>query len=258
MDAETGVELITVQAAANRLAVSRWMIYRLIWEQQLNQFRSGAAAESSTIPRRLPRRPHRRSRMMAARGKVSATRMGKAASIVEPMAVGRQVFVDTPDGRRKRISVYGDTEREALWTNWEKFRDQQRRGIPVATTTLTVAEYMTYWLEHIAEPSIRRTTYATYEGDVRLAHRSGYRQRKLKSLQASHIRTWLTKLRTTCQCCAQGRTPRGKALVLRDGESAVLPGRPLVQFDPPYSQGACGPHCRTPSTKSYSAETSHD
>jgi hypothetical protein len=35
-----------------------------------------------------------------------------------------------------------------------KVRDQQRRGIPIATTTLTVAEYMTYWLEHVAEPSI--------------------------------------------------------------------------------------------------------
>ena len=30
-------ELITVQAAADRLAVSRWMIYRLIWEQQVKK-----------------------------------------------------------------------------------------------------------------------------------------------------------------------------------------------------------------------------
>src|SRR3954467_5746467 len=73
-----------------------------------------------------------------------------------------KVFVDTPDGRRKRISVYGDTKQEAL-NELNKLRDQQRRGIPVATTTLTVSEYMTYWLEQIAEPSIRRTTYATYE-----------------------------------------------------------------------------------------------
>lgn len=28
-------ELITVQEAADRLAVSRWMIYRLIWETRL-------------------------------------------------------------------------------------------------------------------------------------------------------------------------------------------------------------------------------
>jgi excisionase family DNA binding protein len=34
-------ELITVQAAASRLAVSRWMIYRLIWDQQLKSVQIG-------------------------------------------------------------------------------------------------------------------------------------------------------------------------------------------------------------------------
>lgn len=34
-------ELITVQAAANRLAVSRWMIYRLLWEQQVKSVQIG-------------------------------------------------------------------------------------------------------------------------------------------------------------------------------------------------------------------------
>jgi hypothetical protein len=81
--------------------------------------------------------------------------------------------------------------------------DTSRRGIPIATTTLTVAEYLTYWLDHIAEPSMRRTTYATYEGDVRLHIVPGIGRRKLKTLQAVHIRTWLSQLRTLCQCCAQ-------------------------------------------------------
>jgi integrase len=115
-----------------------------------------------------------------------------------------KTFVDTPDGRRKRISVYGGTEREVL-DELGKLRDQQRRGIPVATTTMTVAEYTTYWLEQVAEPAIRRTTYATYEGDVRLHIVPGIGKRKLKTLQANDIRTWLTRLRTLCQCCAQGK-----------------------------------------------------
>jgi hypothetical protein len=46
---------------------------------------------------------------------------------------------DTPDGRRKRISVYGDTQRDAL-DELGKILDQQRRGIPIATATSTVAE----------------------------------------------------------------------------------------------------------------------
>ncbi|HTY30480.1 site-specific integrase [Mycobacterium sp.] len=121
-------------------------------------------------------------------------------------------FADTPDGRRKRISVYVKTEREAL-DELNKLRDQHRRGIPITTTTWTLADYMSYWLEHIAEPSIRRTTYATYEGDVRLHIIPGIGKRKLKTLQASDIRVWLTQLRTRCQCCAQNKdanrtTPR--------------------------------------------------
>jgi integrase len=142
---------------------------------------------------------------MAARGKPKRNANGQGG--VYRRADGRweaKVFIDTPDGRRKRISVYGDTERAAL-DGLGKILEQQRRGIPTATTTLTVADYMTYWLENIAEPSIRRTTYATYEGDVRLHIVPGVGKRKLKSLQPAHIRAWLTGLQTKCQCCGQGK-----------------------------------------------------
>lgn len=148
---------------------------------------------------------------MAARRKPRRNPNGQGS--VYRRADGRweaKVFVDTPDVRRKRISIYGDTEC-AVTDEITKIRDQQRRGIPTATTTLTVAEYMTYWLENIAEPSIRRTTYATYatyatyEGDVRLHIVPGIGKRKLKSLQPTHIRAWLIGLQTMCQCCPQGK-----------------------------------------------------
>lgn len=142
---------------------------------------------------------------MATSGKARRNANGQGG--VYRRADGRweaKVFVDMPDGRRKRVSVYGDTERAAL-DELGKVLDQKRRGIPTATTTLTVAAFMNYWLEHIAEPSVRRTTYATYEGDVRLHIIPGIGNRKLKSLQASHIRAWLTGLQTRCQCCSQGK-----------------------------------------------------
>lgn len=41
MDTETDRELITVQEAADRLAVSRWMIYRLIWDQKVKSVQIG-------------------------------------------------------------------------------------------------------------------------------------------------------------------------------------------------------------------------
>lgn len=34
-------ELMTVQAAADRLAVSRWMVYRLIWDQKVKSVQIG-------------------------------------------------------------------------------------------------------------------------------------------------------------------------------------------------------------------------
>lgn len=34
-------ELMTVQAAADRLAVSRWMIYRLIWDRRVKSVQIG-------------------------------------------------------------------------------------------------------------------------------------------------------------------------------------------------------------------------
>jgi excisionase family DNA binding protein len=41
MDTEPGGELITVQAAADRLAVSRWMVYQLIWDGRIKSVQIG-------------------------------------------------------------------------------------------------------------------------------------------------------------------------------------------------------------------------
>ena len=115
-----------------------------------------------------------------------------------------QLFVTTQDGGRKRVSVYGKTWDECH-DEVTKLKDQERQGLPAITTTLTVGDYMRYWLNEVAEPSIRRTTFTTYEGAVRLHIIPGIGKRKLKTLQAAHIRVWLNALRKTCQCCAQDK-----------------------------------------------------
>ncbi|RBO97070.1 tyrosine-type recombinase/integrase [Nocardia puris] len=115
-----------------------------------------------------------------------------------------KLFVDTPDGTRKRISVYGATWEEAD-AERTRLKELQRKGIPVDVTTMTVAQYLRYWLTEVAEPKIRRTTFATYEGDVRLHLIPGLGKRKLRALDSRHVRTFITGLRTKCQCCAQGK-----------------------------------------------------
>ena len=57
----------------------------------------------------------------------------------------------------------------------------------------------------MAQPSVRETTFSSYELLVRLYVIPGLGKRRLRALQAHHIRTWLNGLRTTCQCCAQGK-----------------------------------------------------
>lgn len=41
MNTEGSRDLITVQAAADQLAVSRWMVYQLIWDQQVKSVQIG-------------------------------------------------------------------------------------------------------------------------------------------------------------------------------------------------------------------------
>ncbi|WP_338765896.1 site-specific integrase [Nocardia vulneris] len=113
-----------------------------------------------------------------------------------------KLFVDTPDGGRKRVSVYGATWEEAD-AERTRLKELQRKGIPVDVTTMTVRQYMTYWLAEVAEPKIRRTTFATYEGDVRLHIIPGLGKRKLKNLESRHVREFINGLRQKCQCCGQ-------------------------------------------------------
>lgn len=115
-----------------------------------------------------------------------------------------KLFVDTPDGRRKRVSVYGATWDEAD-AERTRLKELQRKGIPVDVTTMTVRQYLTYWLKTVVEPHARANTYANYETLVRLYMVPGLGNRKLRSLESRHIREWLNGLRTRCQCCAQGK-----------------------------------------------------
>lgn len=125
-----------------------------------------------------------------------------------------KMFVDAPDGTRKRVSVYGATWEEAD-AERTRLKELQRRAIPVDVTTMVVRQYLQHWLANVAQPSIRPTTYVTWESLVRLYMIPGLGRHKLRSLQAKHIRDWLNKLARQCQCCAQNkdarRGERGKA-----------------------------------------------
>ena len=135
------------------------------------------------------------------------TRNPNGSGTIGPRKDGRyelKLFVDTPDGRRKRISVYGASWEEAD-AERTRLKELQRRGIPVDVTTMTVGKYLQQWLEDVARHQVRPTTYRSYEQLVRLYLVPGLGKKKLRALQAQHVRTWLSGLATKCQCCAQNK-----------------------------------------------------
>jgi Phage integrase, N-terminal SAM-like domain len=68
---------------------------------------------------------------------------------------------------------------------------------------------MTYWLrEVVVPPDYAPLTCATYETLTRLYVLPGLGPKRLDKLTLRDVRSWLNKLRDTCQCCAQGRDAR--------------------------------------------------
>lgn len=113
-------------------------------------------------------------------------------------------YVLTADGTRKRIYVYAATRRQAADKLAEKLADSNRGLVVAADPNLTVGDYLTAWLTGVARHRLRATTYVTYESLVRRFLIPGLGARKLGTLTARDVRTFLDRLPSVCQCCAQG------------------------------------------------------
>ncbi|MEV5459242.1 tyrosine-type recombinase/integrase [Streptomyces cellulosae] len=112
-------------------------------------------------------------------------------------------YVLAANGTRKRVRVYGSTRREAADKLAEKIADSNR-GVPAATADSTVSDYLTYWLNGVAIHSLRENTHTRYAACVRLHLIPGLGTKKVARLTAKDVRTFLDRLRTTCQCCNHG------------------------------------------------------
>lgn len=112
-------------------------------------------------------------------------------------------YVLAADGRRKRVRVYGTTRKNAADKLTEKIADSNR-GLPVATADSTLGDYLTYWLGSVAVHQLRENTHTRYAACVRLHLIPSLGTKKIARLTAKDIRTFLDRLRATCQCCTQG------------------------------------------------------
>nr|WP_323379961.1 site-specific integrase [Streptomyces alkaliphilus] len=109
----------------------------------------------------------------------------------------------TTSGIRKRVSVYGKSRDEVR----QKITDLQSRenqGIPVPDTNMNLEDYLTYWLAKVVKVHRRPKTYQGYESVVRVHIVPGLGRKKIRTLRAAEVRTWLTRVAAECQCCKHG------------------------------------------------------
>ena len=130
-------------------------------------------------------------------------RNGEASIFPYRNGYAAYAWVTTPDGDRKRKWVYGKTHDE-VHEKWIKLQARSREG-PMPTTTPTLGSYLAYWLREVVEPNLAPKTVEKYVLLSRLYLVPGLGTKRIDRLQVRDIRTWLNRLRITCQCCAQGK-----------------------------------------------------
>ena len=92
--------------------------------------------------------------------------------------------VSLGDGRRK--TYYGRT-RDDVAQKLTKARYEVQQGLPVVPEKETVGAYLVRWLDEIARPTIRATTYRGYERTIRLHINPRNGRVRLARLSPDHL-----------------------------------------------------------------------
>jgi hypothetical protein len=108
-------------------------------------------------------------------------------------------YVLAPGNTRRRVRVYGTTRKDALAKLTEKIA-ASNLGLPLAAADSTVSAYLTYWLNGVAVHQVRENTHTRFAACIRLHLIPSLGAKKLARLTARDVRTFLDRLRTTCQC----------------------------------------------------------
>lgn len=100
-------------------------------------------------------------------------------------------YVVLPSGTKKRQSVYGKTQTEAL----QKMRQEQSlaaQGNPIVRDGSTVEGYLQYWIRNIAPMKVRASTVETYAGTLRKHVISQIGNIRLSSLTAVKVQNMIS------------------------------------------------------------------
>src|SRR5207248_726584 len=81
--------------------------------------------------------------------------------------VARAVVGVKPDGSPRHKEVTAKTKGEVL-AKMRRAEEEARAGHLAGDGKLTAGQYLQHWLDNVARPSVRETTWASYERCVRL------------------------------------------------------------------------------------------
>jgi len=172
-------------------------------------------------------------------------RRGNGEGTVDHMKDGRwQARITLPDGRRK--AFYGKTRKEAVdkMTAAISARD---RGLPIVGERVTVRQFLDRWVEDVARPAVRPSTFTSYKmhvsshwnkalGNVALAKLTpGMIQQVLTKWQAAGVSAATIQRRRATLRCALGQA-EDWGLIPRNPAKLVNPPRvehkPVVPLTP--------------------------
>jgi integrase len=104
------------------------------------------------------------------------------------------VYVQTSTRTWERRYLYGKT-RGDVEQKLAQLRDKIRSDIPIAPANLTVAAYLTEWVEHVAARRVRRSTLYNYRLYVDRHLVPGLGAQRLEKLSAREVRLFLDHMR---------------------------------------------------------------
>ncbi|SEH03503.1 Site-specific recombinase XerD [Nonomuraea solani] len=125
-----------------------------------------------------PRRRQRSRRRSQGEGSVHLRSDGRWAGVVDLGYI---------DGKRRRKTVYGRTEREAL-AKLAEVRDAQRKGLNLAAKPRTVAEWLDEWIEMKRRQGTRPLTLRGYRQLIADHVKPSLGRKKLDKLSATDVR----------------------------------------------------------------------
>ncbi|ARQ67493.1 tyrosine-type recombinase/integrase [Streptomyces marincola] len=112
-------------------------------------------------------------------------------------------YVYRPDGTRTRKFVYGKTRAEAA-DKLTEIQEKTRQGIPVATSSMALEDYLTYWLKAVAAVRLKPSTLTSYDVMTRVYITPALGKKRLNRLSPADIRRFLAEFRDGCLCCLRG------------------------------------------------------